>query len=1737
MRRRRVLSSLSYLLGYRQAGPAASPVEREEDRRGATLIVVIGLLGLLSLIGFFFYMFAKQEKSNAEYYAEAAKVREAHLDADALFDWGLKQIIQGAPAHMKHSALWGGRHSLLANMFGRNAYPHSGSGIKIVDQGGLPAVDENYDGNGNLASQLLHLNDSPTARNGGGGAPINPMMNPSSIYPSPDVDYTYPDINNMFLAYNGYGLDSNNRPVHVIIPSFHRPQYLREHFGGTGPVVSIYDWTEADGTGTTLTDTTRRVLRPHKLHRNVQIPDQPPTRRFIWDQAQADALGATRGPFPSLTGNDSPDPNAATFGNQGAFDVQTWQPDTPYRKGQWVVPPTPNSRYYQCYLPGVSGGSEPDWPTGAGQQDVPFADGDVFWRMHFHPHPSYDADADGSGIKEAIWLDLDFPIQEDHDGNKFIPLWAITIYDADGLLNLNAHGNVFGNTNLMLGPDPADPPFGNWSPISRSNMGIAPSEVNPLWGFTSGYYGDDVVGNPFDQHEAFYGRQPQSWLEAANMEWWYLNMGRPEYDTATGSVVDAFRGRWGDLDRLAQGVSTRNPLDFPRPGRPGIDDNNTEAEAHHVPEVGGITSAQQFDHPLDYRGSGRGYVLDTAANRFVPRRQQAGPNGLNGWLAYEGFDNGLVNGVPTNILSIWGQAFGGALLPNPTPNSTRIDEPSEVIHFGGRWASEFDKLFNWDDLAYLHLSDEDNEELDLASRLKRLAPHNLGLDTNDGASARAELIRKMYTVESWNLENFDVPWFGGGESNPPANPMNPGNRFTREWTATAGHPNDHLQAQFRFPPVFAGTVAYGPGDPFRPELRYTLEVIANRLLYEQDGTAIDARRAQRRLRFNQILDVNPQTGEVFYRDLIPHPVNAGASASNDQSTGSALREFRARVDRQRLCRDIYVLLYTLGGGHDGRNYMAESNAPDINGNRPLYTDEQLREMAQFAVNMVDALDRDNVITKFEYQKDLGPRLSDPDDPDSPMLFGWQLDDDPATEDFPRYDPTDPRYDRNYPEDGLERGVVYGVEAQRLTISEALVIYARPAGDPPQDHEATLHNDTQARVFSYIELRNPNPFPVSFQGGAWQIVIEQNTPTPDPQFTRKLTLLANAGEVPAGELYLIGSASDADTLNPTNSEPFSEFWADPEHAGGVPDWDANTHRLAPRVSLQGNPNALDVINSFDASGNVFRLLDGNDMEVTTNDGLINPQTLPDPGMTSTSRRIILRRRAHPTRTTPALLDDEYDAENPWIEVDRMVIHSDNPDIDGNFGLVMLDLQPGETGALLLQKLRDLRSQERRQPLNRVDQEGYPLAAYPDDARVNSLGQDNEISINPAFGGYGPTGVFPLYQQHFDRPFASSIDLLNVPLYAPHELTRWLAVSQTQPENQYQQTANPDAPMPISDFGRALMASAKFLRPEHPWNTYYRRPMNDTDPTQVRRRFDNRWHRLLSFVEVPTRSHRHPNLPERLKYRKPGQINWNTVRYPEVLAGLLDEPEVIQPGQPGVPPLPNDLRPLNPLDKTQARYLRLGGIGQGGRDWWREFLYSRDRGRLELEELASMESGVAPNPDPLANLLLLPGTQYSMPFRSFGYNAETLEYFASVGVPYNPGVYNIEHTMLRRSPSGNDGSHRRLFELPAGDSYNRHRVLSKIVGNSTTRSNVFYVFIKVDYFEVVEDDNGQPHIGGMMEESPGYRGFFVVDRSLAPERIRPDHFTTPQVDPAYYHINDKFNFRTLVRHRLHLPTDED
>ncbi|MCA9023096.1 MAG: hypothetical protein KDA74_23265, partial [Planctomycetaceae bacterium] len=370
----------------------------------------------------------------------------------------------------------------------------------------------------------------------------------------------------------------------------------------------------------------------------------------------------------------------------------------------------------------------------------------------------------------------------------------------------------------------------------------------------------------------------------------------------------------------------------------------------------------------------------------------------------------------------------------------------------------------------------------ISSRLESLLPFNFGRAAT--VNARGNSIRRQFTTMSWGRKQFSMadslknrPNNDGSVSN-----LDSSNRYL-SWLFSADTNND---GKLEFPPDFtyevdldySGNLNYtdwfgnargtniedlngngsrdntindkiaGTGlDPFRRPLRQLLTV-------ERGNTTTP--RQQMKLNINEVL-VYDDTGTgqtVTTRPLTPHPgedvndngaldagedlngngvldslasttINTGWYSYNLPSyppTTTEQQEFWARYDRQLMARDIYVLLYTLGGSKDNLDYRAD------NSGNALYTDAQMHEMAQFAVNVVDALDPDDVITRFEYDKNLHD--------------GWGLGDNPYQTD----DEVTLAANLSITDQSSQRGVVYGVEAQKLTLSEFLAIKATKVED-------------------------------------------------------------------------------------------------------------------------------------------------------------------------------------------------------------------------------------------------------------------------------------------------------------------------------------------------------------------------------------------------------------------------------------------------------------------------------------------------------------------------------------------------------------------------------------------------------------------------------------------------------------------------------------------------------------------
>jgi hypothetical protein len=1011
-----------------------------------------------------------------------------------------------------------------------------------------------------------------------------------------------------------------------------------------------------------------------------------------------------------------------------------------------------------------------------------------------------------------------------------------------------------------------------------------------------------------------------------------------------------------------------------------------------------------------------------------------------------------------------------------------------------------------------------------------------------------------------------------------------------------------------------------------------------------------------------------QQNPLRYRDLTPHPTTAQwnnlttpSVAISGSSTGSFvtdsasfatrpdLQEYWARRDRQQMARDIYVMLYMFGSGYETEDLnlngsldtgedlpnngitmanrtttpwpplgdkqldsfvdcSAVPNQPSTTGNpiRPLYQDWQLYEMAQFAVNIVDSLDRDSVITMFEFDMDLQD--------------GWNLDDNPyGTAESTTAFPNAAAAGRVNP--ATDRGVVFGVEGQQLAFNEALVVVApyvqkdtsMGAGkdNTGTDHPATAWNDAlRDRTFTYLELSNVGPYDLPLSNSNWQIMVlnpanQGNAPLNPPTSNAwtLLTLTQPNSVASAGQPYTIGSynydATDAGTSG--FASPVSRFVVDPIWSTTVstnPDPAFKVPAQSQIVPGYNYTNAatpgfpalnLDLVASF-STANSYSLTDGNYNPINAQGGFLD-MTLTSPNSTAGTApttgvvsggafqngifyqsTFILRRRLNLDRPAPTigptLSGSLNDTDNPWIEVDRITYWNQSPQTPqvNTSGVFFNVLAPNDTqlggaanvAADIQAKLIRLQSRERRQPLDgyegatpgsasnttnppvlapfpptvpvatgtqptasvtftfsgssrvQFDQNGYNLGGVGvANAQYNTIGQTNYYTYNTL------STRFTLWQPHFDRDFASVADLLSIPLYGPSSVTQYLA----SPDKSSLNTLTSETPLPATtgNLYMPLVAQAKILRPQYPANIG---AAQTSLPANYNPKFDNRWYRVLELLEVPPRENQqvettlltqYPWLFPQALQRTQGKMNPNTWRFGENLFALLDDSTTFGVGQ-------YTASGYNFMDGYyQDTISASDGLESASpRNWWFQTLYARDGYDPTASSIFNSINNLTGNKQVK---LYLPGTPSSRPFRS-------LSHFDAA--PVNDQIYNrssTDDTLLRTLPydlTGNTAStldKRGLFEArtqsdlasqsqsPSNtiDYYTRQRLLSKISGNTTPRSNVFLVWLTVGFFEAYEAVPAQMtgttptqsavlQIGAEMTDQTRHRGFFIVDRSV-------------------------------------------
>jgi len=1044
---------------------------------------------------------------------------------------------------------------------------------------------------------------------------------------------------------------------------------------------------------------------------------------------------------------------------------------------------------------------------------------------------------------------------------------------------------------------------------------------------------------------------------------------------------------------------------------------------------------------------------------------------------------------------------------------------------------------------------------------------------------------------------------------------------------TDGFPDG--DGNLEFPPKFGNTNAmgkpYGPNDPFRPQVRRILTVEAG----ERQGLI-----GQLPLSINHLMDVDrtPQTPEegtkeflyfmqrsgLKFRSLTEHPsahVDGDGDAALDMVSTDlpryepatnptdrlptyppqtiAHREFWARRDRQQMARDIYVLLYTLGGARQAKLNPSDPTAPTVIADyrrtndpnlpedaapvapvnptdpvytteaayletpQPLYTHRQLRRMAQFAVNLVDALDTDNIATKFEYDKNLGPNPGG-------TTGGWELDDNPYT-DTDDVNPTtpDPATTENglYPEDTDGRGVVYGVEAQQLTLSEVLAIRSKPVM-PGGNSDATPYPDDQDRDFLFVELQNMLPMELDLatdrststspQKGIWRIVRNDRPavdhPLADPNDPAIVIAEHDENVIDGGGRFSISVASDTGLTS-------SAFFVD---LGNVTTnmFDGVYELIAPDVptvidsSSAGASDPLtdiDVLHTnhlgrFEVENGPF--LDDLSMPPATpvtyegNETFEEFSTIPsefaatsEPGFD-----LVLQRRLNPDLPSLDL------AENPWIEVDRRKVEFVDFELSAMGGPAEVynpdtaGMPPMPTGRVLA-----IASRERSEPLQPVTMNSVAKTVTPH--RRNTI-KGSELPVKDDLLGVNSGKIpnpllhvsatnvatgFNVWQPHFDRDYASSIDLLNLPIFGPQTLTQQLQNSRLAP---YQQVGG--------DPGQAVRlssAAGMFLLPDFPDLTPAALGSQEERTNHAR---DNRWYRMLQFVEVPSRVHRMLGNYLTLN-RMPGKLNLNMIRHREVYAGMIDSPFLMDvPDTFDTTPFYTGPPGGNPPNQFEDGPFTHPAGDTAGTDRWREFISERD-GLIRSHDPTGFAPGVA--------RFYVPGLPNSNPFRSLASHDEFSNPRLNSSFPERPGIRPPLHSTLLRTRAsdfldvdsmGNSVADSNRHWLEIGDlaehqtpissrttTMQKYQLLGKIHNNTTTVSNTFIVFGTAGFFEAFEHTSGPNaglvQVGGPLDmngdsntDNDRKRAVFLIDRTEALN--------------AYDAASGSFDWSQLVKARL-------
>jgi hypothetical protein len=367
-------------------------------RRGVILLVVVLLLTLFAIVGLSFVLYAESEANASRMARDAESLSRDDVDPEVLFSYFMGQLVYGVSdtdGNGVYSALRG--HDLARLMYGYNS---SNPGSNNVPFNGVGRLHYQYPAGsypgwtqGTQEDDFFYVNYAYFS----GLQDQMPVRDPERLGPraSPtasqnnnpytggfNVPYTYPDLNNMFLAWVDTHDPNASTYQQVMVTSFHRdtaafpantkqPGFNYSPYGNYAGGQSYF-----------------RRLDPRNP--NWYIPST--------------IVAKYNGPAP---------------------------PTDPRLK-YWVLRPRPVDQLLGTDV--ILNGVWPPDPAQSGRSNF------------FPPPEDEGGDVKNligaPGGNDSMWIDLGAPVLVGPDGKKYKALFAPLILDLDSRININATGNL-----------------------------------------------------------------------------------------------------------------------------------------------------------------------------------------------------------------------------------------------------------------------------------------------------------------------------------------------------------------------------------------------------------------------------------------------------------------------------------------------------------------------------------------------------------------------------------------------------------------------------------------------------------------------------------------------------------------------------------------------------------------------------------------------------------------------------------------------------------------------------------------------------------------------------------------------------------------------------------------------------------------------------------------------------------------------------------------------------------------------------------------------------------------------------------------------------------------------------------------------------------------------------------------------------------------------------------------------